>query len=515
MSGQGVKLSLLMDSLDVLEVRGNPDVDIHGISIDSREVKPGCLFVAIVGQRTDGHEFIAQALGNGAKAIVGSRLPAEDLTVPFVLVKNSSEALALISSRFFGDPSCEFRLVGITGTNGKTTLTYLLESIAKAAGLNPGVIGTVDVRYLGNTESTPHTTPQAPQLQSLFRRMAQQGVDVVFMEVSSHGLELDRVLGSNFDVGVFTNLTRDHLDFHGGMERYAQAKALLFNRELIRSKAENKVAVINAEDPMRERVVSGWNGRIIRFGLHDDADVYPSGPLKSDLEGIETDIRYPSGLVKVRSRMVGKHNLENMTAAVAVARALDMDQQAIGKGISSCPVVPGRLERVDGPAGSPSVFVDYAHTDDALTNVISALAPLTSGRLIVVFGCGGDRDKGKRPLMGKAVAKGADLAVVTSDNPRTEDPLTIIDQILPGLLGEGFKRVSQGEFGLSDHVFAVEENRCDAIDLALRAADEDDVVLIAGKGHETYQLVGDQVLDFDDRIIAAELLVKIKQARMQ
>lgn len=512
MSGESAKLMQLLRLVDVLATEGDTDVSILGVTMDSREVEPGWLFVALQGQRTDGHGFISDAIKRGASAIVSARALERKFSAPVVTVKDAKKALASISSEFYGNPSSEFQLVGITGTNGKTTLTYLLESIARAARMNPGVVGTVEIRYCGKTESTVHTTPQAPQLQSLFRRMAKNGVDVVFMEVSSHGLELDRVFGCDFKVGVFTNLTRDHLDFHGGMEQYARAKALLFNRELTLSKAQDKLAVLNAEDPLSPKVAKGWNGEKITYGLHDGADVHPVGLLKSNIEGIETTIKSTHGLVKFASRMVGKHNLENITAAVAVADALGLDPTAIGDGISACSVVPGRLEPVVGSAGSPSVFVDYAHTDDALKNVLSALAPLTTGRLIVVFGCGGDRDKGKRPLMGASVAKGSDLAVITSDNPRTEDPHEIVMQILPGLQDSAWRQVAINEFGSSVHTFAVEEDRRKAIELALTIADETDVVLIAGKGHETYQLLGTQVLDFDDRIVAAELLGKMKKA---
>ncbi len=511
MSARSAKLQRLLHHVDVLSVNGDPDVDIHGVTMDSREVKPGWLFVAITGQRFDGHEFVPQAVQRGAAAIISLREAATSFSVPVIIVADTKKALASISSEFYENPTSEFKLVGITGTNGKTTLTYLLESIAKSAGMNPGVVGTVEIRYGNVRETTAHTTPQAPKLQSLFRRMADYGVDVVFMEVSSHGLELERVFGCNFAVGVFTNLTRDHLDFHGDMKQYARAKALLFNRELVSSKAEPKVAIANADDPMSAEVTGGFGGERLLFGMHEDADIHPVGTVSSSLEGINATITTPVGAVRVSSRMVGKHNLENLTAAVAVASAMGLEPEVISAGISSCPVVPGRLEPVGGPSGCPAVFVDYAHTDDALDNVLNALAPLTSGRLIVVFGCGGDRDPGKRPLMGRAVANGADMAVVTSDNPRTEDPSKIIENIVPGLIDAGWRLVAKDEFGSSSGVFAIEENRRNAIELALGTADDKDVVLIAGKGHETYQLVGDRVLDFDDRVVAAELLAKVQQ----
>ncbi len=493
-------LAEILSGIEVLSLDGDRDVVVTGVESDSRLVDSGSVFVALPGLTVDGHRFVDQAAQRGAVAVVVSRPVDGERPRALVRVGDTREALALLAANFFGHPSLAMGLVGITGTNGKTTQTYLLESILRASGNSPGVIGTVDARYAGLSEENPHTTPQAHQLQALLDRMARAGVDSVVMEVSSHALELKRVLGCHFRVAVFTNLSRDHLDFHGDLDSYARAKALLFARELIASRAPDKVAVVNRDDPRAGMMLQGWNGAVLRYGLGRAGDVHPAGEVVSDLDGIRARVAHPGGVVEVRSRLTGRHNLENLVSAVAVGLALGIDADSIAAGLRDCASVPGRLERVDVGVRGPTVFVDYAHTDHALANVLGALEPLTAGRLVVVFGCGGDRDQGKRPLMGAAVAGSADLAIVTSDNPRGEEPLAIIEQILPGLDGRRWRRCSPAEAqrGLK-RGYCVVPDRREAIGLAVHLAREDDVVLIAGKGHESYQIVGDQRRDFDDR----------------
>jgi UDP-N-acetylmuramoyl-L-alanyl-D-glutamate--2,6-diaminopimelate ligase len=406
-------------------------------------------------------------------------------------------ALAHLAANLFEHPSLGFALVGITGTNGKTTLTYLLESVVGAAGGVPGVVSTVSIRYPGHEEDNLYTTPEASDLQAMLYRMRQGGATHVAMEVTSHGLDLQRVRGCHFKVAVFTNLSRDHLDYHKDIEGYAAAKSLLFSRELEESRAEGKVAVANRDDPRWQDILHGWKGRRITFGHSADADVHPLGRATYRLDGFSVRVASPLGEIDLRCPLTGRYNLDNAMAAVAVAAALDIPARAVAEGVAACRLVPGRLERVDS-GGGPAVFVDYAHTDHALINVLGALRELTDGRLLVVFGCGGDRDRGKRPLMGKAVAQSADLAVVTSDNPRTEDPQAIIEQILPGLAS--WSRVGASALAASDpKSYSVLADRKEAIALAVSAARSGDVVLIAGKGHETYQIVGTTRHGFDDR----------------
>lgn len=495
-------LAELLEGVPVRELHGQRDVRVRGLAIDSRLVEPGDLFVALPGQKADGHGFVQQAARQGACAAVVSRPLTGPQPGAWLLVDDTQLALARLAANFHGHPSASLSLVGITGTNGKTTLTYLLESVIHASGGQPGVIGTVEVRYAGLTEHSGHTTPQAHDLQAVLARMVAAGVGVALLEVSSHALALQRVRGCHFQVAVFTNFSRDHLDFHGDLERYAQAKQLLFARELVESRAGDRVAVINGDDPRAGQMLVGWPGPIVRYSLAEQGDVHPVGPVESGLSGIRARVACPAGTLELDSCLIGRHNLENLLAAVAVGCALGVDPAALSQGLAACRRVPGRLERVAGPAAGPAVFVDYAHTDHALINALAALRPLTQGRLMVVFGCGGDRDRGKRPLMGAAVAAGADLAIVTSDNPRSEDPQAIIEEILPGLSGQGWRRAESAPPGKQIRVYLVEPDRRTAIGLAMRMAREQDVVLIAGKGHETYQVVGQQVLDFDDRIEA-------------
>ncbi len=502
------RLSEVIAGLQVLGAQGDLQTLVTGVQHDSRRIESGDVFVAIAGMIEDGHRFVGDAASRGAAAAVVSRPMDLGVLRAIVRVAQTRRALAHLAANLFEHPSLEFSLIGITGTNGKTTLAYLLESIVTAAGGVVGVVSTVSNRYPGHREDARHTTPEASDLQAMLHSMRQSGATHVVMEVTSHGLDLQRVRGCHFRVAVFTNLSRDHLDYHRDLESYAAAKSLLFSRELQESRAEAKVAVANRDDPRWENILRGWKGRLITFGHSPEADVHPLGPATYGLDGFSARVASPLGEIDLRGRLTGRYNLDNAMAAVAVAAALDLPSRAVADGVAACGRIPGRLERVDAGTG-PAVFVDYAHTDQALTNVLQALRELTPGRLVAVFGCGGDRDRGKRPLMGKAVAAGADLAVVTSDNPRTEDPQAIIGQILPGL--EGWSRVEASRLPGSDRKsYAVLADRREAIALAVSAAGSEDVVLIAGKGHETYQIVGTTRHDFDDREVARSALKERK-----
>jgi UDP-N-acetylmuramoyl-L-alanyl-D-glutamate--2,6-diaminopimelate ligase len=493
------KLSEVLAGVAVRRIDGDPETLITGVRYDSRCVGAGDAFLAVPGLKVDGRRFVTQAAARGAvAALVGESMPRGELKV-LVHVERPRTALALIAANFYDHPSLKLQLVGVTGTKGKTTQTYLLEHVFRAAGGVPGVIGTITARYPGFCEESAHTTPEAPDLQALLFNMSQAGVTHVAMEVSSHALDLERVRGCHFKVAAFTNLTRDHLDYHGDLEHYAASKTLLFSRELVESRADGKYAIVNRDDPRAAKMVRGFSGPVLSYGLTAAADVHPIGTPVQHIDGIQTTIRYPGGEFSVHSHLPGGHNLYNILTTVAIGRALGFAPSALAEGIAACRLVPGRLERVDAGAG-PTVFVDYAHTDQALVSVLETLRPLTKGQLLVVFGCGGDRDRGKRPLMGAAVARLADRAIVTSDNPRSEDPVAILSEIVPGLRQHGWREITAEELPAAPRgAFARVVDRREAIQRIIQIANEDDVVLIAGKGHENYQIIGETKIHFDDR----------------
>ncbi len=493
------KLSEVLAGVAVHQIDGDPETLISGVRYDSRCVKAGDAFLAVPGLNVDGRRFVTQAAARGAvAALVGEPMPRGEIKA-LVHVDQPRTALARVAANFYDHPSLRMQLVGVTGTKGKTTQTYLLEQVVRAAGGVPGVIGTITSRYPGFCEESAHTTPEAPDLQALLFDMHQAGVTHVAMEVSSHALDLERVRGCHFKVAAFTNLTRDHLDYHGDLEHYAASKTLLFSRELTESRADGKYAIVNRDDPRAPDMVREWSGSVLWYGHTEAADVHPIGAVVQKIDGIQATIRYPGGELAVRSHLPGGHNLYNILATVAIGRALGLTPSALADGIAACRLVPGRLERVDAGIG-PTVFVDYAHTDHALTSVLETLRPLTKGHLLVVFGCGGDRDRGKRPLMGAAVARLADRAIVTSDNSRTEDPMAILSEIVPGLRQHGWREVGAEELPTAPQgTFARVVDRRDAIQRIIQIAENEDVVLIAGKGHENYQITGDAKIHFDDR----------------
>jgi UDP-N-acetylmuramoyl-L-alanyl-D-glutamate--2,6-diaminopimelate ligase len=415
-----------------------------------------------------------------------------------------------IAARFHGRPSRRLSLVGVTGTNGKTTTTYVLESIWRAAGRVPGVIGTINYRVGDREWPAALTTPQPVDLQGLLADMAGAGATDVAMEVSSHALALDRVRDCDFDGAVFTNLTRDHLDFHDDMESYFEAKARLFTEVLPSSTKPEPFAVIHRDDPFGARLVERARTRVVTFGRGDDADVAPIG-VGSSITGLRGGIRVGRERLDIDSPLVGDAHLQNLLAATATAVAQSIAPEAIREGIARCRAIPGRMERVDG--GAPfAVLVDYAHTPDALERALAALRELTAGRLVVVFGCGGDRDRGKRPIMGEAAARLADLVVLTSDNPRTEDAAAILRAIEQGVRQGGLEPIDAAAASDAERGYVVVADRKRAIRLAIDLARPDDVVLIAGKGHEPYQILGTEKRPFDDRVEARRSLEEVLPA---
>jgi len=485
-------LADVLVGLGVVTSRGDLQVPIAKVTDDSRHVEPGDLFVAVTGRTVDGHRFVSAAQEAGAAAVIVEGDVDFEGTV--VRVSNSARALGIAAANRAGNPGRTMHMAGITGTNGKTTTTYILESILAVAGQSPGIIGTVSYRFSGTERKAPFTTPTAPALQSLLGEMAAAGCSHVVMEVSSHALELRRVAGLSFAVNAFTNFTQDHLDLHGSMEAYLAAKQRLFSHHT----DVDGAAVLWVDDPTAERMVDGFAGRVIRVSGRDPAaDVFVERQ-GSSLDGLRARIFVGGEELGLRSPLVGDHNLNNIAVAVAMAAELGLGGETIVRGVALCKNVPGRLERV-APEVDVPVLVDYAHTPDALAHAISTLRPLCAGRLICVFGCGGDRDALKRPLMGRTVADGADLAVVTSDNPRSEDPLAIISQILDGVAPSGRERIPPESLAAAGQGYSVVPDRRAAIRAAIAAATPEDVVLVAGKGHEDYQILGARRIHFDDR----------------
>ncbi len=485
---------------------GDGDPVVRGLRYDSREVAPGDLFVALRGSLSDGHDYLAAAVGLGAVALVVESPPA---SLPegavAVVVPDARRALAPLSACFFGRPADELDLVGVTGTNGKTSTSFLVESSRRAAGRRVGLIGTIEVRYAGERQRSINTTPESLDLQRTLRAMRSRGVEAVAMEVSSHGLALGRVEGCRFAAAALTNVTQDHLDFHGDMQGYVDAKLRLF-RDHLRPGAP---AVVNVDDPRAEPFLAAARAagaRAIRVSRLPGAEA-DVGVLRADvrLDGTSALLRTPGGPLELEIPLVGEFNVENVAVAVGVAIGLGVAREAIARGVADCPQVPGRVERVGAElAGAPTVLVDYAHTPDAVEKLLRTLRPLARGRLITVFGCGGDRDRGKRPLMARAVAAWSDRAVATSDNPRTEDPEAILDDVERGL--EKLERVVPEALDAAPHAYARVADRHRAIELALGIARPDDTVVIAGKGHEDYQIVGRERLPFDDREEARRVL---------
>jgi len=459
-----------------------------GVTSDSRKVVKGSVFVALQGLTFDGTQFVGAAIAAGAAAIVSERPSVTPGTV-WLQVPNARMALAFLADTFYGSPSRQLKVVGITGTNGKTTTSFLVRAILEAAGVRCGLMGTVGHSVGGREVAATRTTPEAVDVQELMREMVQSGCGACVMEVSSHALALHRVDGVRFAAAVFTNLTRDHLDFHGDMDAYFGAKRRLF--EMLPAEAPG---VVNIDDP-RGATLAGIASRTVTYGINRPADISP-GPLSFTVEGLTFDVRTPQGVVHVRSKLVGKVNVYNILASIGTALALDVSIEAIERGLAGLRGVPGRFEVVSSPSDGIAVIVDYAHTDDALRNLLETARSLAPRRLITVFGAGGGRDRTKRPLMGMVAARLSDLVVITSDNPRSEDPERIIHEVRLG---------ADPETKRGGHVETVVD-RAAAISFAIRQASAGDMVLIAGKGHEKSQEIGGRLLPFDDVAVAREAL---------
>lgn len=484
----------LVEPLEAVERRGNLDVVVTAVTDDSRAITPGSVFVAVRGERVDGHAFVGKAVEAGAAGVVlqkGSAV-APPPSVPVVRVADTRRILGVLASRFHGDPSARLRMVGVTGTNGKTTVTYLCKGILDTAGRKVGLIGTVAYQIGAERLPASHTTPGAVELQALLARMASAGMDTVVMEVSSHALALDRTAGCEFDVAVFTNLTQDHLDFHRDMESYFDAKLRLFSGlDSDGRKRRPKRAIVNVDDPRGARVCAASRAAVWTYGIRQAADIRAED-VRLTLGGTRLMAVTPLGRFPVESRLVGEHNVYNILAAIGVGLYEEVPPETVQRGIASVTNVPGRFERVE--AGQDfTVVVDYAHTDDALHRLLTTAQALKTGRILTVFGCGGDRDRGKRPKMGRVAARLSDIVFLTSDNPRSEDPSAILREIEVGVkevLAEKPVR------------YEIIPDRRTAIETAVREARGGDMVLIAGKGHEDYQIVGSMRLHFDDREVA-------------
>lgn len=470
---------------------GNTDVCVTGISTRSYEVSSGDLFVAIKGSGADGHEYVPEAVSRGAVAVLTER-PVPALGVCAALVKDSREAAAKAACVFHDCPSRGFALAGVTGTNGKTTVCHLLNSVWRSCGQTAGIIGTVEIRCGSFFKKASMTTPEAAELEGLFSVMLAEGADKVCVEVSSHSIKQKRVAGCQFDAAVFTNLTPEHLDYHGDIREYAETKKKLFTELLARSAKRDKFSIINADDAAGREIARSAPGTVVSYSTErESAEVFAES-FSVDKNGIKAAVRTPWGKLEVCSNLTGIYNLSNILAAASAALCMGASANEVGDALSSPVFVPGRMERV-GAGSAVDVFVDYAHTADALERVIDAALPLCRGKMIVVFGCGGDRDKGKRAGMGRVASLKADVAVLTSDNPRSEDPLQILDDIEAGLVPGGCD------------VLKIADRR-EAIRHTVLSASSGDFILIAGKGHENFQQIGGRNLPFDDRECAAEFL---------
>ncbi len=477
---------------------------VTGIAYDSRRVSPGSVFVALKGQHVDGITFAQQAQIQGAVAIVSESPPLADIGVPWLTTEDARQSLAELAVAFYRHPSAEMLVVGITGTNGKTTTAYLVDSIFESAGVRCGRLGSISYRVGSKELDAKRTTPEAPDVQRLLREMVDHGCGACAMEVSSHALELKRVDGTKFAAAVFTNLTRDHLDFHGDMGTYLHAKRRLF--QMIPTES---LAIVNVDDPAGTSIVDLVQ-HSITYAIDRDADVFPDR-FETSLEGISMDVRTPQGSLVLNSLLIGRSNVYNILAAVAVCIALDSPLSAVEQGIAGLKGVPGRLQVVSDQLDDLMVMVDYAHTDDALKLLLETVRQLSPGRVITVFGCGGDRDRTKRPLMGVVAARLSDLVVITTDNPRSEDPGDIIEEIMRGIeAGEDWQVA--GEIQPRKHrtsTVAIVDRRV-AIEEAICEAHAGDIVLIAGKGHEKHQIMGDHTLPFDDVATAKDALIRRK-----
>jgi len=492
-------LQTLLHGMEGVELyNADREIRVSGIEYDSRKVEGDSLFVAVEGMETDGHKFVAGAVEAGASAVMVTVSRFEEFSylaqkgVGIVTAADTRAALSVISSRFFGDPSHSVPVIGITGTNGKTTITYMLESILTRAGYNPGVIGTINYRWSGKTKQAANTTPESRDLHQLMSVMVQDEVNCIIMEVSSHALSLKRADDIAFDYAVFTNLTRDHLDYHHDFDEYFDAKMRLFTL-LGKSDKKKKAAFINSDDPYGKRILKdkdGYSYRMYGYGIESETDYAVSAAsVQSSITGNSFLVLRPFEK-EFRLQMAGRFNIYNSLAAIGVTHVMGLPVGAIVDGLSRLKKVPGRFDAITSRGGF-SVVIDYAHTDDALDQLLRSVRALEPARVITVFGCGGNRDTSKRPLMAAASEAHSDWTIITSDNPRKEDPAKIIDDIVNGMSGDRYEVI---------------ENREEAIKHAVHMAEKNDIIVIAGKGHEDYQIIGDKKSHFDDREMAQKYI---------
>ncbi len=489
-----MQLTQVMKNCPILQVHGNMDLDVTGLHYDSRQIRPGDVFFALRGVVNDGHGFISSAIAGGARVVFCEEQNESSELVTTVLVDNARQAMAAAAAEFYGNPTQEMKVVGITGTNGKTTITYLLEAILQQAELAPAVVGTINYRFGKDLRQAPHTTPESLDLMKQVSDFKESGARSLVLEVSSHALDQFRADGVHFDVGVFTNLTPEHLDYHLDMERYFTSKYHLFKELLPRDKGR---AVINVDDTYGQRLAAMLPGALTCSRTRG-ADIYPEH-LEISLQGIRACVSTPLGTVEVTSPLLGDYNAENLLCAIGAAVALGLSPQQISAGLAKATGVPGRLEQLENDRDA-IVLVDYAHTGDALKRVIAAMQELAPKRILTVFGCGGDRDRSKRLIMAEVAARGSDIVIATSDNPRTEDPEQILEDVSRGLNKVHSHAWNRAEATAgSGRGYIVIPDRAEAIRLAVSLLRKGDLLLVAGKGHEDYQILGSGRIHFDDR----------------
>lgn len=484
-----MELKKLVKSLQFFTVtRSLENIKVNGLKMDSRKVGNGDLFICIKGFTVDGHKYARQAEENGAVAVVSEQ--ELDLSIPVIIVQDTLKGLALLSNKFYDYPTQKLNVIGVTGTNGKTSVTYLMESIFQAENRKTGLIGTIQMKIGEERFTVDNTTPDALFLQKNFHKMVERKTDTVVMEVSSHALDLGRVYGCDFDIAIFTNLSQDHLDYHSSMEEYLRAKSMLF-AQLGNSYDDSKpkFAVLNVDDHYYEQLAKSTAQPVVTYGIEQEADVYAS-EITLEANGVSFWLHTFGEKIFVNSTLVGKFSVYNMLAAAAAARCAGVSLSVIQQALENTEGVSGRFEPVNN-GQEFGVIVDYAHTPDSLENVLQTIRSFVKGKLITVVGCGGDRDRMKRPLMTKAALHYSDHVIITADNPRTEDPTAIAEDMIKGVAGNHFEILI---------------DRRNAIYKAVQLAEAEDVVLIAGKGHETYQIIGNDILDFDDRKVAEEAI---------
>lgn len=478
-----MKLLDIITDIHNANIKGDASIDISGIAYDSRSVSKGCVFVCIKGYSTDGHDYINDAIRRGAVAVVVQQDTEVPEGITLIKAEDTRHALAFMSRAFFGYPSKNIKLIGVTGTNGKTTTTYLIKSILEVSGFSTALLGTISNIVGGKAVEASRTTPESYDLQQMLKEMADVKTDYCIMEVSSHSLELKRVAGCTFNVGIYTNLTRDHLDFHGTFENYLKAKMKLFDI--------SKTAAVNIDDEYSSEVLKGIKIPVISYSVDGGSDVRAV-----DVEITSKDSRftliYMDKMIPVVLPLPGRFNVYNALAAACACLAEGISLENIKMGLECCMGIPGRSEVIDSGRGF-TIIIDYAHTPDGLENILNTVKEYAQGRIITIFGCGGDRDKTKRPLMGETAGTLSDICIVTSDNPRSEEPMAIIEDILPGVKN-------------SSSNYRVIVDRKEAIKTAISIAQKGDVVVIAGKGHETYQILKDRTIHFDEREIVADIL---------